>query len=84
MTSISTYRTFRTICCHDIFDEPIHASSNNITVFDNKIKIDCICGKIYDVDELEFVGIKRQSMDALILQGIAEIQIPAYLRKQSK
>lgn len=82
MTSVSTYRVYRTICCHDVFDEPMYSSSNGITIFDYDIVINCVCGKFYSVDEMEFLGAKRQAIDDLMMLGIGEIQIPSFLRKK--
>jgi len=82
MTSVSAYRVYRTSCCHDVFDEPMYASSNMTTVFDTDAEVTCVCGKAYSVDEMEFVGTKRQSIDDLMMLGIGEIQIPSFLRKK--
>lgn len=82
MTSVSAYRIYRTTCCHDVFDEPMYASSNSDTVFDYDVKLKCVCGKTYAVEDMEFVGIKRQTIDDLTMLGIGEIQIPSFLRKQ--
>lgn len=82
MTSISAYRVYRTTCCHDVFDEPMYASSNAETVFRTiEPQIECECGKVYKRDELEFVGFKRKSFNDLKLLGLADIEIPAFLRK---
>ncbi|WP_146182894.1 hypothetical protein [Limnohabitans sp. Jir72] len=59
----------------------MYASSNGTTVFDYDVKINCICGREYSIDEMEFVGTKRQAIDDLTMLGIIEIQIPAFLRK---
>lgn len=83
MTSISAYRIYRTTCCHDVFDEPMYASSNAETVFRTiEPQVVCQCGKIYSKDELEFVGVKRESINDLRSMGLADIHIPAFLRKQ--
>ncbi len=45
MTSVSTYRVYRTTCCSDVFDEPIYSSANSSTVFDYIVDVKCVCGK---------------------------------------
>lgn len=83
MTSISAYRIYRTTCCHDVFDEPMYASSNAETVFRTlEPIIKCDCGKNYTKSELEFVGFMRKSINDLKLMGLADIEIPSFLRKQ--
>jgi hypothetical protein len=82
MTSVSAYRVYRTTCCSDVFDEPIYSSANSSTVFDYIVDVKCVCGKKYHIDDLEFLGIRRSTIDELALRGIAEIQIPAFLRKK--
>ncbi len=83
MTSISAYRIYRTTCCHDVFDEPMYGSSNAETVFRTiEAQVTCQCGTIYGKDELEFVGVKRGSINNLMLMGLTEIDIPAFLRKK--
>ncbi len=82
MTSISAYRIYRSTCCHDVFDEPMYASSNAETVFrTSEPKVACECGKIYFKSELEFVGIKRESINDLRTMGMADTDIPTFLRK---
>jgi hypothetical protein len=84
MTSISTYRIYRTRCYHDVFDEPMYASSNAETVFRTlEPQVICDCGINYRKSELEFVGIKRNSINDLKLMGLADIDIPAFLRKKN-
>lgn len=84
MTSISAYRIYRTTCCHDVFDEPMLASSNAETVFrTTEPQIVCECGKSYIKSELEFVGIKRESINDLKLMGMADMDIPSFLRKSN-
>lgn len=83
MTSISAYRIYRTSCCHDVFDEPMYGTSNAETVFRTiEPQVDCQCGVSYSRSELEFVGIKRETINDLRLMGMAEIDIPSFLRKK--
>lgn len=83
MTSISAYRIYRTTCCHDVFDEPMYASSNAEIVFRTiEPQVVCECGKSYSKKELEFVGVKRESINDLRLMGLADIYIPAFVRKK--
>ena len=82
MTSISAYRIYRTTCCHDVFDEPMYASSNAETIFRTaEPQVVCECGKSYSKSELEFVGIKRESINDLRMMGVADADIPSFLRK---
>lgn len=82
MTTISAYRIYRTTCCHNVFDEPMYASSNADTVFrTTEPQVDCECGKNYSKSQLEFVGIKRESINDLRLMGMADSDIPSFLRK---
>ena len=82
MTSISAYRIYRTKCCHDVFDEPMYASSNAETIFRTiEAQVICDCGNTYKKSELEFVGFMRKSINDLTLMGLTEIDIPAFLRK---
>lgn len=82
MPSISAYRIYRTKCCHDVFDEPMYASSNAETVFrTTEPQVLCECGRSYFKSELEFVGIKRESINDLRMMGIADTDIPTFLRK---
>ena len=84
MTSISAYRIYRTTCCHDVFDEPMYASSNAESVFrTSEPKVVCECGKRFSKRELEFVGIKRESINDLKMMGLADTDIPSYLRKSN-
>jgi hypothetical protein len=83
MTSISAYRIYRTTCCNDVFDEPMYGSANAETVFRTiELQVTCQCGSIYSKRELEFVGIKRGSISNLMLMGLTDIDIPAFLRKK--
>jgi hypothetical protein len=83
LTSISAYRIYRTSCCHDVFDEPIFGSSNAETVFrTTEPQVVCECGECYSKSELEFVGIKRESINDLRAMGLADVDIPSFLRKQ--
>jgi hypothetical protein len=84
MTSVSAYRIYRTTCCHDVFDEPIYGSSNAETVFrTTEPRVVCECGISYCKSELEFVGIKRESINDLRMMGMADTDIPTFLRKQN-
>lgn len=84
VTSISAYRIYRSTCCHDVFDEPMYASSNAETVFRTaEPQVVCECGKSYSKSELEFVGIKRGSINDLRTMGMADTDIPTFLRKQN-
>lgn len=84
MTSISAYRVFRTHCCHLVIEEPMYSSSNGSTIFDHIENFQCECERSYGFDELEFVGIRKISLDDFSLLGVSEISIPAYLRKPLK
>lgn len=84
MTSISAYRIYRTTCCHDVFDEPMFASANAETIFrTTEQRVVCECGKSYSKNELEFVGIKRESINDLRMMGLSDTDIPSFLRKHN-
>jgi hypothetical protein len=84
MTSISSYRVYRTKCCNDVFEEPIYASSNQNTVFCYIEKINCLCGEEYSKKQLEYVGIKRMRIDGFKSTGKDNIQIPEYMWKNKR
>ena len=82
MTSISAYRIYRTTCCHDVFDEPMYGSSNAETVFRSiEPNVVCLCGITYTKSQLDFVGVKRGTINDLRLMGLADIDIPSFLKK---
>jgi hypothetical protein len=81
MTSVSAYKVYRTTCCHDVFDEPLYASSNSTTIFDSITAIECVCKKKYHLDDLEFVGYRRNSYGDLKTHCDDYFQFPAWLRK---
>jgi len=82
MTSVSAYLVYRSRCCQNIFDEPLFASSNSATNFDLvDFKFHCEYGKTYFMKEMEYVGIRRETLENLKLLGLSEITIPVFLRK---
>lgn len=80
MTSVSAYKVYRTTCCHDVFDEPLYASSNSTTLFDCITEIECICKKRYYLEDLEFVGYRRNSYGDLKTHCVDYFQIPSFIR----
>jgi hypothetical protein len=81
MTGVSAYKVYRTICCHDVFDEPLYASSNSTTIFDYITVIECVCKKKYHLDDLEFVGYRRNIYGDLRTDCDDYFKFPAWLRK---
>lgn len=81
MTSISAYRTYRTTCCYDVFDEPLYASSKSTTIFDCITEIECVCKRKYHLDDLELVGYRRNFYGDLKTHCDDYFQFPAWLRK---
>jgi len=79
MTSISSYRIYKTKCCDSEIRIANYASSNASTIFTTLL---CNCKETTSVDELELIRIDMPSKYKLGDGGVNNYELPFFVKRK--